>query len=100
MSGTVTINEAVYTYALCRTPWGGVKDSGIGRSHAREGLLELVQPRHIHTNRWIRKSMWWYSYSRDLYEGFQYLAKNITGNTLSAAKALPTLLKMILQKKK
>jgi len=98
-AGTVMVNEAVYTYALCRTPWGGVKDSGIGRSHAREGLLELARPLHIHTNRWIRKSMWWYSYSRELYEGFQCLAKNITGNILVAAKALPTLLKLMLKKK-
>lgn len=98
-AGTVTINEAVYTYALCRTPWGGVKNSGFGRSHAREGLLELVRPLHIHTNRWIRKSMWWYSYSRELYDGFIVLAKNITGNILASAKALPTLLKMMMQKK-
>lgn len=98
-AGTVTINEAVYTYALCRTPWGGVRESGIGRSHAREGLLELVRPLHIHTNRWVKKSMWWYSYSRELYEDFQNLAKNITGNILVAAKALPTLLKLMLKKK-
>jgi len=98
-AGTIMINEAVYTYALCRTPWGGVKNSGIGRSHAREGLLELVRPVHIHTNRWIRKSMWWYSYSRELYEGFIVLAKNITGSILASAKALPTLLKLMLKKK-
>jgi acyl-CoA reductase-like NAD-dependent aldehyde dehydrogenase len=99
-AGTVMINEAVYTYALCRTPWGGVKDSGIGRSHAREGLLELVRPLHIHTNRWVKKSMWWYSYSRELYEDFQNLAKNITGNIIVAAKALPTLLKLMIKKKR
>lgn len=99
-AGTIMINEAVYTYALCRTPWGGVKNSGIGRSHAREGLLELVRPVHIHTNRWIRKSMWWYSYSRELYEGFQCLAKNITGNILASAKALPTFAKLFFTRKR
>lgn len=64
-AGTVSINENVYTYALAQTPWGGPKESGIGRTHGKLGLLELVEPKHIHVNRVTRiKDFWWYSYDK------------------------------------
>ena len=50
-AGTVMVNEVVYTHAIAQTPWGGVKQSGYGRTHGRLGLLELVTPQHIHVNR-------------------------------------------------
>ncbi len=40
-AGTVMVNEVVYTHALAQTPWGGVKQSGYGRTHGSLGLLEL-----------------------------------------------------------
>jgi succinate-semialdehyde dehydrogenase/glutarate-semialdehyde dehydrogenase len=99
-AGTVTINEAVYTHALCQTPWGGVKDSGFGRSHSRFGLMELVEPHHIHTNRWCRKSMWWYPYHKNLYDGFMNLARTLTGSLVDKIKAMPSFLKVFLLKKR
>ena len=50
-AGTVMVNEVLYTHGVAQTPWGGVKDSGYGRTHGRMGLLELVIPQHIHVNR-------------------------------------------------
>ncbi len=99
-AGTVTINEAVYTHALCQTPWGGIKESGIGLSHGRIGLLELVRPHHVHTNRWMRKSMWWYPYGRTSYEGFFKLAKTFTGSWLDKLTSLSTFLKVFLLNKR
>src|SRR5712692_5596379 len=32
-AGTVTVNEVLYTHAITQTPWGGVKQSGFGRTH-------------------------------------------------------------------
>ena len=32
-AGTVMVNEVVYTHAVAQTPWGGVKQSGYGRTH-------------------------------------------------------------------
>jgi succinate-semialdehyde dehydrogenase/glutarate-semialdehyde dehydrogenase len=64
--GTVTINEVVYTAGLGETPWGGVKDSGFGRTHSEIGLYEFVNVRHIHKPRinWIYfKSPWWFPYT-------------------------------------
>jgi acyl-CoA reductase-like NAD-dependent aldehyde dehydrogenase len=68
-SGTVMVNETVYTYALGQTPWGGPKDSGIGRTHGKYGLLEMVENRHVHINRVGRiKDFWWYGYSHVKYQ--------------------------------
>ena len=46
-TGTVMINEVVYTFALAATPWGGVKNSGIGRTHGKFGFIETTRPLHI-----------------------------------------------------
>jgi len=70
-AGTVTINDHAYTYGICETPWQGMKESGIGRSHSDEGLLEMVFPKHINLDRspsFVRRRMWWFPYSREAYE--------------------------------
>ncbi len=36
------VNEVLYTHGIAQTPWGGIKESGYGRTHGRMGLLELV----------------------------------------------------------
>lgn len=99
-TGTVTVNEAVYTHALCQTPWGGLKDSGFGRSHSRYGLMELVEPHHIHTNRWCRKSMWWYPYGRTLLEEFKALARTLTGGLVDKIRSLPHFIRLLCMKKR
>src|SRR5712672_653750 len=42
-AGTVMVNEVLYTHGIAQTPWGGMKQSGLGRTHGRAGLLELVR---------------------------------------------------------
>ncbi len=45
--GMVSINS-VFTFAAMGTmPFGGVKDSGMGRIHGPEGLLEFTYPRSV-----------------------------------------------------
>lgn len=65
-AGTITINEVVYTAGLGETPWGGVKDSGMGRTHSAEGFREFVHVRHIHRPKsrlFVFKSPWWFPYT-------------------------------------
>ena len=72
--GTVTINEVTYTAGLGETPWGGVKESGIGRSHSDMGLYEFVNVRHIHKPRsslFVFKSLWWFPYTSYQYSAFR-----------------------------
>src|SRR5215208_5303891 len=64
-AGTVMVNEVVYTHAVAQTPWGGVKQSGYGRTHGRLGLLELVSAQHIHVNAFpVLSDVWWFPYTR------------------------------------
>jgi acyl-CoA reductase-like NAD-dependent aldehyde dehydrogenase len=45
--GTVWVNDSSVT--LTSAPFGGTKNSGIGRELGDVGLLEFVQPRHVYT---------------------------------------------------
>ncbi len=99
-AGTVTINECTYTYALCQTPWGGLKQSGFGRTHGKIGLHELVHTLHIHENKISRfKDFWWFGYDGELYETLKFLSKNYTGNIWQKCKAVLRILKELRRKK-
>ena len=41
-AGMVWVNDHMYTHGACSCAWGGVKDSGLGRSHSKFGLYECV----------------------------------------------------------
>ena len=45
--GMVSINSTISFAAVASVPFGGVKDSGYGRIHGPEGLLEFTYPRTI-----------------------------------------------------
>jgi acyl-CoA reductase-like NAD-dependent aldehyde dehydrogenase len=71
-AGTVLINECTYAHALAEAPWGGVKESGFGRTRGHEGLLEFTQAVHVHENRNLRaRSPWWFPYDAALAEGLR-----------------------------
>jgi succinate-semialdehyde dehydrogenase/glutarate-semialdehyde dehydrogenase len=61
-AGTVMVNDVLSTYACPETPWGGVKSSGIGRTHSAHGLRDFCQTRHVNYERLSlgAKEVWWY----------------------------------------
>lgn len=70
-AGVVTVNDHLLSHGMPETPWGGVKESGIGRSHGRFGFDEMTRPKVVVEERfgWIRRNMWWQPYSREVYDG-------------------------------
>ena len=58
-TGTVWINDWHLLNPLA--PFGGYKQSGIGREHGREGLLEYTQVKHIHVDQGVprRERYFW-----------------------------------------
>lgn len=70
-AGTVMINDVLYTHALPETPWGGVKQSGVGRVHGRRGLEELCQIRHINRPRLRLPPLWTFPYREGRYQLFR-----------------------------
>ncbi|MFN2407612.1 MAG: aldehyde dehydrogenase family protein [Pyrinomonadaceae bacterium] len=98
-AGTVMINEVVYTHAIAQTPWGGVKQSGYGRTHGRLGLLELVTPQHIHVNRvpWM-PDVWWFRYTNEAANLFRDFARRFTnGSVLNSSLLLPKILRRLFE---
>lgn len=96
-AGTVMVNEVLYTHGIAQTPWGGIKDSGYGRTHGRAGLLELVTPQHVHVNR--RSSLpdiWWFRYDSSALRLFRGLATHFTtGSLLKTARLFPQMLRRL-----
>jgi succinate-semialdehyde dehydrogenase/glutarate-semialdehyde dehydrogenase len=96
-AGTVMINEVVYTHAVAQTPWGGVKQSGYGRTHGALGLLELVSAQHIHVNAMPRLAdVWWFPYSKRAGALFRDFARRFTtGSLLSSIPLLPKIFRRL-----
>jgi acyl-CoA reductase-like NAD-dependent aldehyde dehydrogenase len=101
-AGTVCVNEVLYTHGIGQTPWGGFKNSGYGRTHGKHGLMELVQPQHIHVNRFsLLPNAWWLPYSPEAVETFRGFATYFaTGSLFQTMKLAPQLLRRIKELRK
>ncbi|MFA6450119.1 MAG: aldehyde dehydrogenase family protein [bacterium] len=77
-AGTVIINDCLITYGFAQCPWGGVKQSGIGRTHSVHGLLEFVNVKNVTTaKRLLKEDIWWYPYSENKYKGMKAGMKSL-----------------------
>jgi acyl-CoA reductase-like NAD-dependent aldehyde dehydrogenase len=98
--GTVTINEVLYTPSIPETPWGGIKESGFGRTHADIGLYEFVHVRHIHEPRWqiaVYKSWWWFPYGPLQFDFFRGLFGLYRSSWIMRLKTIPSLIGKLLR---
>ncbi len=82
-AGVVTINDCVYTYGDPSAPFGGVKNSGIGRTHGRLGLREMVRPKFVAGDRERRQPIWWYPYGERFEELLRTSTEALHGKPLS-----------------
>ncbi|HEU0029499.1 MAG TPA: aldehyde dehydrogenase family protein [Kofleriaceae bacterium] len=79
-AGTVMVNDVLNTYACPETPWGGVKQSGIGRTHSAIGLRDLCETRHVNHDRVaMPRELWWYPYRSTTYHALLRGAKLLFG---------------------
>jgi succinate-semialdehyde dehydrogenase/glutarate-semialdehyde dehydrogenase len=79
-AGTVMVNDVLNTYACPETPWGGVKQSGIGRTHSIHGLRDLCETRHVNHDRIsLAREVWWYPYKQSTYRALLRGAKLLFG---------------------
>jgi len=62
-SGTVMVNDAVSCFGISEALHGGMKASGLGRTHGHFGLEEMVRVKYIDSDLLpgVKKS-WWYGY--------------------------------------
>lgn len=79
-AGTVMVNDVLNTYGCPETPWGGIKHSGIGRTHSVLGLRELCELRHVNYDRiTLRRNVWWYPYKDATFRALLRAARLLFG---------------------
>jgi acyl-CoA reductase-like NAD-dependent aldehyde dehydrogenase len=62
-AGTVMVNDALSCFGIGEAPHGGMKASGIGRTHGIFGLEEMVRMKYLDSDRLPgMKKVWWYGY--------------------------------------
>jgi len=62
-AGTVMVNDVISCFGISEAPHGGVKASGVGRTHGRFGLDEMVRVKYLDIDRMPgMKKVWWHGY--------------------------------------
>jgi acyl-CoA reductase-like NAD-dependent aldehyde dehydrogenase len=73
-AGTVMVNDVISCFGISEAPHGGVKASGVGATHGRFGLEEMVRLKYLDIDRMPgMKKVWWHGYGekfRRQMEGF------------------------------
>jgi succinate-semialdehyde dehydrogenase/glutarate-semialdehyde dehydrogenase len=91
------INDVISCYGISEAPHGGIGSSGIGRTHGRYGLEEMVRIKYVDQERLPgMKRLWWYGYGKRFssqMEGFveALFAAKISDRVAGALRALPSL---------
>ncbi|MEE9162792.1 MAG: aldehyde dehydrogenase family protein, partial [Candidatus Neomarinimicrobiota bacterium] len=66
--GSVAINDVIVQFGFAALPFGGWRDSGLGRLHGREGLLSFSQQQSVVGSRLrLPMELWWYDLGQRSY---------------------------------
>jgi len=65
-SGMVWINDHMFSHGACQCSWGGVKESGVGRTHSKFGLYECVNVKLRVWEPSTVRNAWWHPYDETL----------------------------------
>ena len=87
-AGMVWVNDHSFTHGACQCSWGGVKHSGVGRSHSKFGFYECVNIK-LHT--WepaLVRDFWWHPYDETLGDAIRSSAKLLYGRNGQRLEAL------------
>jgi acyl-CoA reductase-like NAD-dependent aldehyde dehydrogenase len=87
-SGMVWLNDHMYSHGTCSCSWGGVKDSGLGRSHSKFGFYECVNIKLLAWEPSRTRNFWWHPYDASLARAMDASAKLLYGRDDDKAPAL------------
>ena len=87
-AGMVWVNDHMYTHGVCSCSWGGVKDSGLGRSHSKFGLYECVNVKLVTWEPSRTRDFWWHPYDESLGRAMRASAKLLYGRDADKPGAL------------
>ena len=87
-AGMVWINDHMFSHGACQCSWGGVKESGLGRTHSKFGLYECV---NVKLRVWEPSTVrdpWWHPYDETLGRALRQTATILYGRPSMRAGAL------------
>jgi succinate-semialdehyde dehydrogenase/glutarate-semialdehyde dehydrogenase len=87
-SGMVWINDHSYSHGALQCSWGGVKESGVGRSHSKFGVYECVNVKLVAWEPGFTRDFWWQPYDRTLGTAIRSSARLLYGRNGARLKAL------------
>jgi acyl-CoA reductase-like NAD-dependent aldehyde dehydrogenase len=87
-AGMVWINDHSYTHGACQCSWGGVKESGLGRSHSKFGFYECVNIKLISWEPSRLPDIWWQPYDEVLGTALRSTLRLLYGRDGQRTKAL------------
>lgn len=87
-SGMAWINDHAYSHAAIQCPWGGVKNSGLGRAHSKFGFYECVDVKLLSWEPGRTRDFWWHPYDETLGEAIRSTAALLYGSNGGRIKAL------------
>ena len=87
-AGTVWINDHLYSHGAMQAPWGGVKRSGLGRTHSKFGFYECVNLKHVAWEPSLLRSFWWFPYQESLATAVHAAAQLLYGRDADKRGAL------------
>jgi succinate-semialdehyde dehydrogenase/glutarate-semialdehyde dehydrogenase len=83
-AGAVMVNDHLLSHGLTETPWGGPKDSGVGRGHGAWAFEEVTQPQVV-VEDWLklaRRNVFWHPYDQAMYDGLKGIMQFLYGTGL------------------
>jgi len=87
-SGMVWVNDHMFSHGACSCSWGGIKDSGLGRSHSKFGLYECVNIKLVSWEPSRTRDFWWHPYDEALGKAMRASAKLLYGRDADKPGAL------------
>jgi succinate-semialdehyde dehydrogenase/glutarate-semialdehyde dehydrogenase len=87
-SGMVWVNDHSYSHGACQCSWGGVKDSGLGRSHSKFGFYECVNIKLVTWEPGWTRDFWWQPYDRDVGQAVRTSGQLLYGRNGKRLEAL------------
>src|SRR5215216_986544 len=87
-AGMVWVNDHMFSHGACSCSWGGVKSSGLGRSHSKFGLYECVNIKLVTWEPSRTRDFWWHPYDESLGKAMRASAKLLYGRDADKPGAL------------
>jgi len=87
-AGMVWINDHMFSHGACQCSWGGVKQSGLGRTHSKFGLYECVNVKLRVWEPSAIRNPWWHPYDETLGRALKQTASILYGRPSIRAAAL------------